>query len=414
MTDEQPIQDNISVFEHKDAEALQTALYQECLWVRYNLRSQRAEMALIMEDPDKMQWREMNDRNTADLRRTIAERYQYRTARGPSPLDYGEQKWNLYLNALLYQREVDPFRQWLTADARPAWDETGRLDNWLSDVFDIRGGNTELMQWASRFIFLGCVCRTMTPGIKLDEMPVLIGPQGIGKSTALRLVLPPDMPDLFNDGLHLAADPRIRAEALQGRAIVEASEMAGSTRAEMESLKAFLSRTDDGGQRMAYRRNPEAMPRRCIIVGTSNNPECLPNDPSGNRRFVPVFLTGGDPAQVTGYLNDNREQLWSEARHLYQWRQEDPEHAITAWLPDHLKTAQTDAAEQARRKDEVMENAIESALATWGDTPVSLGELITEIKMTGQPNISQRAGAYMRKKGYERVRQDGRKLWRKQ
>lgn len=218
------------------------------------------------------------------------------------------------------------------------------------------------MQWASRFIFLGCVCRTMTPGIKLDEMPVLIGPQGIGKSTALRLVLPPDMPDLFNDGLHLAADPRIRAEALQGRAIVEASEMAGSTRAEMESLKAFLSRTDDGGQRMAYRRNPEAMPRRCIIVGTSNNPE----------------------------------------------------HAITAWLPDHLKTAQTDAAEQARRKDEVMENAIESALATWGDTPVSLGELITEIKMTGQPNISQRAGAYMRKKGYERVRQDGRKLWRKQ
>lgn len=170
------------------------------------------------------------------------------------------------------------------------------------------------------------------------------------------------MPDLFNDGLHLAADPRIRAEALQGRAIVEASEMAGSTRAEMESLKAFLSRTDDGGQRMAYRRNPEAMPRRCIIVGTSNNPE----------------------------------------------------HAITAWLPDHLKTAQTDAAEQARRKDEVMENAIESALATWGDTPVSLGELITEIKMTGQPNISQRAGAYMRKKGYERVRQDGRKLWRKQ
>lgn len=85
MTDEQPIQDNISVFEHKDAEALQTALYQECLWVRYNLRSQRAEMALIMEDPDKMQWREMNDRNTADLRRTIAERYQYRTARARPP-----------------------------------------------------------------------------------------------------------------------------------------------------------------------------------------------------------------------------------------------------------------------------------------------------------------------------------------
>lgn len=354
----------------------------------------------------------MNDRNTADLRRTIAEKYQYNTQRGTSPLHYGESAWNLWLNALLSKREVDPFRQWLTADARPAWDETGRLDNWLSDVFSIAGGNTELVQWASRFIFLGCVWRTMTPGIKLDEMPVLIGPQGIGKSTALRLVLPPDMPDLFNDGLHLAADPRIRAEALQGRAIVEASKMAGSTRAELESLKAFLSRTDDGGQRMAYRRNPEAMPRRCIIVGTSNNPECLPNDPSGNRRFVPVLLTDGNPAQVTAYLNDNREQLWSEARTLYQWRQEDPEHAITAWLPDHLKAAQTTATEQARRKDEVMENAIDSVLATWGDDAVSLGELIQTIEMKGERNIDRRAGAYLRTLGYEKVRQDGRKLWR--
>ena len=251
----------------------------------------------------------------------------------------------------------------------------------------------------------------MEPGIKLDEMPVLIGPQGTGKSTALRLALPPSMPELFNDGLHLAADPKFRAEALQGRAIVEASEMAGSTRAELESLKAFLSRTDDGGVRLAYRRNPEAMPRRCIIIGTTNNSECLPNDPSGNRRFVPVVLTGGKPAQVTIYLNNNRDQLWSEARTLYQWKIEDPEHAITAWLPDHLKTAQRDATELARRKDEVMEDKIDSALATRGDHPVSLGELIKDIDMQGERNIDRRAGAYLRTLGYEKVNRDNRKVW---
>ena len=46
--------------------------------------------------------------------------------------------------------------------------------------------------------------------------------------------------------------------------------MAGSMRAELESLKSFLTRTDDGAVRLAYRRNRETTPRRCTIVGTAN------------------------------------------------------------------------------------------------------------------------------------------------
>ena len=85
-------------------------------------------------------------------------------------------------------------------------------------------------------------------------------------------------PEWFSDQLNLAADPKVRAEALQGVVMVEVAEMTGSTRAEIQSLKAFLSRTNDGGIRLAWRRNPEPMPRRCILVGTSNEAECLPND----------------------------------------------------------------------------------------------------------------------------------------
>ena len=62
-------------------------------------------------------------------------------------------------------------------------------------------------------------------------MPVkLIGPRGgIGKSTALRYILPPEMPSLFSDSLNLAGTPQERAESMQGRAIVEASELAGAS-----------------------------------------------------------------------------------------------------------------------------------------------------------------------------------------
>ena len=69
-------------------------------------------------------------------------------------------------------------------------------------------------------------------------MPVLIGEQGIGKSALLRELLPPQYPEWFSDGLHLADYPKVRAEALLGRVIVEVSEMAGSTRAELQSLKS--------------------------------------------------------------------------------------------------------------------------------------------------------------------------------
>ena len=91
-----------------------------------------------------------------------------------------------------------------------------------------------------------------------------------------------------------------RLESTLGRVICEMSELSGFKRAELESLKAFISRRDDGATRLAYRRDPETTLRRYILVGTSNDAECLPNDPSGNTRFVPVQC--GTGSHVEPYL----------------------------------------------------------------------------------------------------------------
>ena len=281
-----------------------------------------------------------------DIRSQIPERFTDAGGDGdkPKPLAFGRTAWEDCFGALLHRAEVDPFREWL--EALPAWDGTGRLDSWLATVFHVResGG---LAAWCSRFLPLGAVWRTYRPGAKLDEMPVPIGPQGAGKSTALRCLLPPEYPEWFSDGLRLSADDKVRAEALQGRVIVEAAEMAGSTRAERESLKAFLSRTDDGSVRLAYRRNPETLLRRCVIAGTTNDPHCLPADPSGNRRFVVVTVeaAGAGPAGVQAYLDANRVQLWAEALHRFHAGEE-------AWLPQSLTEAQTAANRSAVQVDE--------------------------------------------------------------
>ena len=113
--------------------------------------------------------------------------------------------------------------------------------------------------------------------------------------------------------------------------------MQGARRADLESLKAFLSRTDDGSTRLAYRHNPEPMPRRCIIVGTADRPDPLPDDPN-LRRFVPITLTGGNAARVMEFMDKCRDQLWAEGLYLYERGQD-------ARLPDELKGKQAEATE---------------------------------------------------------------------
>jgi len=177
----------------------------------------------------------------------------------------------------------------------------------------------DLARWSSRYLFLGPITRAYEPGYKLDVTPVLIGGQGCGKSTYARLLLPPAEPAWFTDALSFGLDDKQRIEAMLGAVIVEISEMAGTGRRENEEIKSFLSRQTDR-MRLSYAKHPSDMPRLSVFVGTSNDTECLPNDPTGNRRFVVVRVgrhaIGYESMQA--YLNENRDQLWAEALCMYR------------------------------------------------------------------------------------------------
>ena len=229
---------------------------------------------------------------------------------------------------------------------------------------------------------LGAVQRTFEPGAKLDTMPVLVGDQGIGKSSLLARLLPDGCPEFFSDSLNLSDRTKERAEALLGRVTVEAGEMSGVNRAELQSLKSFITRQDDGTVRLAYARRPRTLLRRCIIVGTADRAHCLPNDPAGLRRFLPVQCRKG--SNIEAYMEANRKQLWAEGLHRYR-------QGERAGPPRNLLAEQAEVAERHRSPDVMLEDAIDQLKPEPGEV-FKLAEIAEKIGLTGRDRKARCAG----------------------
>ena len=382
-------------FPAKNKNALKHASEALGITFRYNTRAKKIEWrSKLVPGP----WRPLNDREAAVLKDRIADNFYVKISQRPgySRLNFGQEKWKDSLNALVYEYEVDPVLEWLRT--LPKWDGVPRIDDILSRLFG--ADHNDLSIWASRYVFLGAVQRTLHPGCKLDEIPVLIGKQGIGKSAFLREALPSEMPELFSDGLRFDDRPEAQVQAVLGRLIVEAPEMTGRRRAEIERIKAFITRQDDGSTRLPYAHHTELLLRRFIIVGTTDKPNDLPNDPSGNRRFVPIELKHG--ANVEAFFADGtREMIWAEAFHLASGKGGEPPERAN--LPRELMAMQRKQAELHRDRDDMLEDAV----ANLAKVPMTMGEIREKLGEGFNNYSEQRIGAALRNCDWERKQRRG-------
>lgn len=322
------------------ADSLEMVLSALKIGLRYNVRSLKKEWRMGPEES----WDDSNDRAIGYVRRNIENEYS---------LLFSDARWKGNVDALLYDRTCDPFKEWL--ESLPEWDGKKRLDTYFTDFFKT---DHPLAPWAGRFIFLGAIWRTFVPGCTLDELPLIRGAQGVGKSKFVRACLPNSPSDWFSDGLRLHDTDKAKGEVLQSRVIVEVSEMAGIARAELQALKAFLTSTDDGASRKAYRWDPESSLRRCVFIGTTDSAQPLPSDDQGNRRFVLVDVSAPGRA-VEPYMEELRDLLWAEALHIFHEGQR-------ANLPRELFSIQRRINAENRVGDEI----IEDLLSHWvGDYP---------------------------------------------
>lgn len=213
------------------------------------------------------------------------------------------------LIAVASQRAFHPIADYL--NDLPKWDGQERLDSLLIEYFGAE--DNEYVRAVTRKTLTAAVARIYRPGIKFDQVLILNGPQGIGKSTFFDRLAG----EWFSDALNLNdMKDKSGAEKLQGYWILELSELTGMRKAETEAVKSFISRREDK-YRPAYGINVENRPRQCIIVGSTNAEDGFLRDVTGNRRFWPVKVSGNSAKKAWQLMEDEVRQIWAEAKEAY-------------------------------------------------------------------------------------------------
>ena len=223
--------------------------------------------------------------------------------------------------------EYNPIEEWLM---HLGWDGTRRIDQLLSDHFG--ASYNSYTAEVGQVMITGAVYRALMPGCKLDYMPILVGPQGCGKTSALEILYGDWYRELTGAALNAAA-----AYEIQGAWGVEMAELQQYGHSAEEQAKAFITRRIDT-YRPPYGRTYVKRPRRCIVLGTTND-ETFLRDTTGNRRYLPVHV-GEINREV---LQAARDQLFAEAMAL--WVQYDEDKRI--WLPKRSMELAKDAVETA-------------------------------------------------------------------
>lgn len=194
------------------------------------------------------------------------------------------------------------------------WDGRPRCRFFLREWAKVE--DSPYSQEVSRLIFAGGINRLYNPGCKFEDVPIFIGiRQGEGKTSLIRFLA---INDAYYGEINLMEGQQA-IEQLQGRWICEIGELLALTkRKEQEAAKAYITRQVDS-YRKPWDRNVSDLPRRCIMIGTTNNDTPL-TDKTGGRRFYPVEVhcNGYDIFDHEQEIRDYILQCWAEARELYK------------------------------------------------------------------------------------------------
>ena len=218
---------------------------------------------------------------------------------------FSARNYDIAVTKVADDRAYHPIREFI--ESLPEWDKIPRMDTLLVDY--LGAADTAYVRAVTRKTLCAAISRVLRPGCKFDSMLVLNGPQGVGKSTLIAKLAG----EWFSDSLNLGdTKDKTAAEKLQGYWILEIGELAGLKKAEVETLRSFLSRQNDI-YRAAFGKRATPHLRQCVFFGTTNAESGYLRDTTGNRRFWPVKTPGSGKKQSWNLTHEEILQIWAEA-----------------------------------------------------------------------------------------------------
>lgn len=175
-----------------------------------------------------------------------------------------------------------------------------RLDSWLSSTYGV--DRSEYHRLVGKNWLLGMAKRVFNPGIRMDNILVLDGDQGLGKSSSLSLLVGTS----HHEETTLSIDSKDLKDSVSRYLIVEFSEGSTHRKSDVDALKSFVTKLVDN-YRPSYGRIVEEHKRKCVFAMTANNTEL--KDSTGNRRF---WIVDVDKIDIK-WLKENKDQLLAEA-----------------------------------------------------------------------------------------------------
>lgn len=259
------------------------------------------------------------------------------------------------LTVVVKGNSYHPVRDYLDA---VSWDGTERLDTLFIDLFG--APDTPYTRAVTRKAFTAAVSRIYNPGCKYDYVLVLVGDQGVGKSTTLAKM----GGDWFSDSVPTLVGKEA-LESIQGSWLIELGELAGLRKAEVDAVKHFISKREDR-YRVAYGKRVEHFPRRCVFFGTTNEEDFL-RDVTGNRRFWVVNCKGGKGRlDFKTYLTPVVvAQLWAEAKE--RLAQREPLYLAEEGLEEEARVIQDKHLEKDERSGLISEYLERLLPTNWDD-----------------------------------------------
>ena len=295
-------------------------------------------------------------------------------------------------------KEVHPLREYVLK-CSPWKDDQPDVLSWLAQRVTVAGGEAEQELWRKCFIkwFVAMVASWLRDDVVNQQVLVLIGRQGIFKTTWLEHLLPPELRAYgckMANSTQLNKDERLR---IAEYGLIALDEIDAMGTKELNVMKSVIT-ASDVSERAAYGYTKERRIRLASFCASGNKQEFL-TDLTGNRRWLPFQV---EAIANPFYITLPYEAIYAQARYLIDM-------GFQYWFDlDDI-----DALEVHNDDFRAQENE-EQLLAVYFDVPsdgygtfMTTAEISDKLVIKGsikKPMPLNRLGMIMKKAGYKDVR----------